>query len=164
MSKTSNRKVHRNIYTSLRNIEDYLTAIWQLSKEQIKQNSNNDNIPVHIKNIAEKLQISSSSVSIFVRKLEKIHKIIIIERKGVILTTEGVKDAELIVNKQQLIECFLIEILKLDQESAHLQSHSLEHVMQPATINKLHMLITSIRGQCTLGTCRYKHLCELPRE
>ena len=114
-----------------------------------------------MKDIAEKLQISSASVSLFVRKLEKIHKIIVVKRKGVILTTEGEKDAEQIANKHQLIECFLVEILRINQEKAYLQSHTLEHVMQPEIIHKLHTLITSIRGQCTPENCHYKQLCKL---
>lgn len=162
MSETLNRRTRRNVYTSLRSTEDYLSAIWQISKVQIAKSPKKDNILVHIKNIAETLQISCPSVSAFVRKLEKAHKIIIIDREGVVLTTEGIRDAELIANKHQLIECFLIEILKIDPENASLQSHSLEHVMPLSTLYKLHMLITSIRGQCTLENCRYKHICELP--
>lgn len=149
---------------SLRSTEDYLATIWQLSKEQTEQSSNKDNMPVRIKDIAEKLSISSPSVSEFVRKLEKANKVVVVERKGVVLTSEGIKDAELIINKHQIIECFLVEVLKVDQESAHIQSHDLEHVMQLETISKLYTLITNIRGQCNLETCRYKELCKSPSE
>ena len=152
---------------SLRSTEDYLATILQLSKDQKdqkEQSSNKDNTPVRIKDIAEKLNISSPSVSEFVRKLEKANKVTVVERKGVVLTADGIREAQLIINKHQIIECFLVEILKIDKEKAHFQSHDLEHVMELETIDKLYSLITSIRGQCNLETCKYKELCKSPSD
>ncbi|MFW9930466.1 MAG: metal-dependent transcriptional regulator [Candidatus Thorarchaeota archaeon] len=146
---------------SIKSTEDYLAVIWQLSNENSDVNSPETEKTVRIKDIAEKLQISSPSVSEYVRKLAKANKLDVIERKGVKLTDEGEKEAVLIINKHRIIECFLSQILKVS--NAHEQSHDLEHVFELETIDKLYQFIKTQRN-CTLENCPHETLCIPPSE
>ena len=146
---------------SIRSTEDYLSTIWNLKKENDKKGESSDIKPIRIKDIAEKLNISSPSVSEYVRKLAKTDKVEVIDRKGVILTEKGEKEAILIVNKHRIIECFLNQILEVDLKDAHLQSHDLEHVMELETIDKLFAFIKKNKG-CNLDKCPFDEVCISP--
>ena len=146
---------------SIRSTEDYLSTIWNLKKENDKKGESAEGKPVRIKDIAEKLNISSPSVSEYVRKLAKTNKVEVIDRKGVILTEKGEKEAVLIVNKHRIIECFLNQILDVDQKDAHLQSHDLEHVMELETIDKLYNFIKKNKG-CDINNCPFDEICVSP--
>ena len=150
---------------SIRSIEDYLAAIWQLKEDYKKKGKkkNGENTPIRIKDIAQRLKISSPSVSEYVRKLAKYNKLDVIDRKGVILTPEGEREAVIIINKHKIIECFLTQVLGIDKKKAHDQTHDLEHVMSLETIEKLYKFITEYRN-CNLKNCPFDSLCIPPSE
>ena len=146
---------------SIRSTEDYLSTIWQLKNENTNKNDNSEIKPVRIKDIAEKLNISSPSVSEYVRKLAKSNKLEVIDRKGVILTSEGEKEAPIIVNKHRIIYCFLINVLGIEKRPAHDQSHDLEHVMELDTIDSLYQFIKK-QKDCDITDCPFDEVCVSP--
>ncbi|MHA1983275.1 MAG: metal-dependent transcriptional regulator [Candidatus Hodarchaeales archaeon] len=146
---------------SIRSTEDYLSTIWQLKNDNVKKNDSSDVKPVRIKDIAEKLNISSPSVSEYVRKLAKTNKLEVIDRKGVVLTEQGEKEALIIVNKHRIIYCFLTNVLGLEKRSAHNQSHDLEHVMELDTIDNLYQFIKK-QKDCDLVDCPFDEICISP--
>ncbi|OLS25473.1 MAG: Iron-dependent repressor IdeR [Candidatus Heimdallarchaeota archaeon LC_3] len=145
---------------SIHSTEDYLSIIWQLKNEYVKKNDSSEIKPVRIKDIAEKLDISSPSVSEYVRKLAKSNKLVVIDRKGVILTEEGEKEALIIINRHKIIYCFLTNILGIEKRPAHSQSHELEHVMELDTIGSLYQFIK--KNVCLQFDCPFDKNCVSP--
>jgi len=137
-----------------------LSTIWQLKNENAKKNDSSIIKPVRIKDIAEKLDISSPSVSEYVRKLAKSNKLVVIDRKGVILTEEGEKEALIIINRHKIIYCFLTNILGIEKRPALSQSHDLEYIMKLDTIDRLYQLLK--KKVCPQFDCPFDKNCVSP--
>ncbi|OLS25500.1 MAG: Iron-dependent repressor IdeR [Candidatus Heimdallarchaeota archaeon LC_3] len=137
-----------------------MSTIWQLKNENAKKNDSSIIKPVRIKDIAEKLDISPPSVSEYVRKLAKSNKLEVIDRKGVILTEEGEKEALIIVNKHKIIYCFLTNILGIEKRPALSQSHDLEYIMKLDTIDRLYQLLK--KKVCPQFDCPFDENCVAP--
>src|SRR3972149_9725331 len=132
---------------SVKSTEDYLAAIWNITRDT--QNANLDPRPVRIKDIAEKLNISSPSVSEYVRKLAMTNKLEVIDRKGVIFTREGEREAKLVINKHRIVECFLKNCLGMEEKISCNQSHEMEHVLELETVDKLYTFLRgTMGGEC----------------
>lgn len=100
------------------NREDYLLAIYRLSKE--KGYTNNIGI-------ARALDLTRASVSEMVRKLVD-ENCIQLDGHRISLTPAGQKKAENTISTHRLWEVFLMEHLHLTKEEAHDQADLLEHV------------------------------------
>ncbi len=111
--------------------EDYLMAISQLQQEK-KQDL------VRIKDLAEYMGISPPSVSAYIRDpLEKDGLVIVMERKGVKLTDDGRKKAEFLLKRQIIVQKFLIDVLGLTKDEAHIEAHKLEHAVSDKVLERL---------------------------
>lgn len=110
-------------------IEDYLKAIYRLSKDGTKKVSTNE--------IAHSLEVKSSSVTDMLNKLLA-KKLINYEKyKGVNLSAEGRKVALNIIRKHRLWESFLVNKLKFNWGEVHKIAEQLEHIQSKLLINKL---------------------------
>ncbi len=98
--------------------EDYLLAIYRLTKEKDHTNS---------VSIARALGVSRASVSEMVKKLSA-EDLIIFSENRIYLTEIGRKKAREVISTHRLWEFFLVEHLHLSQEEAHDQAHLLEHM------------------------------------
>lgn len=109
--------------------EDYLKAIYKLSKTEGKGVSTNA--------IADELSTKASSVSDMVKKLSDKNLVNYIKYQGTNLTDEGEKIALNIIRKHRLWEVFLVEKLKFGWEEIHEIAEQLEHIRSPKLIDKL---------------------------
>lgn len=101
-------------------MEDYLKNIYKLQEEST---------PVATKAIAEKMGISSASVTSMIKKLDQL-KLLAYERyKGVVLTKRGERVALEIVRHHRLLELYLTQKMGMEWHKVDAEAEELEHVL-----------------------------------
>lgn len=109
-------------------LEDYLEAIYIISREKKV---------ARVKEVAEFLDVKTSSV-VGALKILKNKGFVEQERYGYIyLTAKGIKKAEEIYRKHNLLVEFLIDVLDLPKHIAEADACKMEHVLSKETFEKL---------------------------
>lgn len=103
-----------------RSVEDYLKTIYDLSK-----NGN----AVSTNEISRTLKVAPASVTEMLKKLAKKGYIVHSPYHGTTLTAAGRQIAEKTVRKHRLLERFLHDVLKIDNEKVHKQACEMEHAL-----------------------------------
>jgi len=103
-----------------RSQEDYLKALYQLR---------GDERPVPTRDLAERLGISSPSVSEMVSRLSAKGLVEHDRYRGQQLTREGRKVALELVRHHRLLEMFLVQVLGYGWDEVHEEAERLEHVI-----------------------------------
>ena len=101
-----------------RSIEDYLKAVFDLSR-----NGN----AVNTTEIARVLKVAPASVTEMLKKLSEKNYVEYSPYQGTTLTPEGRKIAEKTARKHRLLERFLHDVLKINNENVHQQACEMEH-------------------------------------
>jgi len=99
------------------NIEDYLKAIYLLSKGE----------SASTKDIATRLKVSPASVTNMLKKLSELKLVEYESYRGVSLTHAGRKIALEVLRHHRLIETYLAEALGYDWDEVHDEAERLEH-------------------------------------
>ncbi|MDQ6918929.1 MAG: metal-dependent transcriptional regulator [Candidatus Dormibacteraeota bacterium] len=110
--------VRRSSFTRAQ--EDYLKALYQLHGDQR---------PVPTRDLAQRLGISSPSVSEMVTRLSAQGLVEHDRYRGQQLTREGRKVALELVRHHRLLEMFLVQVLGYSWDEVHDEAERLEHVM-----------------------------------
>lgn len=108
--------------------EDYLKAIFSLSKEKA---------PISTNELASHLDMKPSSITDMLKKLADKSLVNYIKYKGVTLTNEGEKIAISIIRKHRLWETFLVNELSFSWDQVHDIAEQLEHIQSDELINRL---------------------------
>jgi DtxR family Mn-dependent transcriptional regulator len=106
--------------TFTRSQQDYLKALYQLHGDQR---------PVPTRELAQRLGISSPSVSEMVTRLSSQGLVEHDRYRGQQLTREGRKIAVELVRHHRLLEMFLVQILGYSWDEVHDEAERLEHVI-----------------------------------
>jgi DtxR family Mn-dependent transcriptional regulator len=106
--------------TFTRSQQDYLKALYQLHGDQR---------PVPTRELAQRLGISSPSVSEMVTRLSSQGLVEHDRYRGQQLTREGRKVAVELVRHHRLLEMFLVQILGYSWDEVHDEAERLEHVI-----------------------------------
>src|SRR6266581_2524080 len=109
---------HRSVFT--RSQEDYLKALYLLGGDQR---------PVPTRDLAQRLGISSPSVSEMVNRLSAQGLVEHDRYRGQQLTREGRKVALELVRHHRLLEMFLVRVLGYRWDEVHDEAERLEHVI-----------------------------------
>src|SRR2546428_2784767 len=109
---------HRGTFT--RSQEDYLKALYLLG---------GDERPVPTRELAQRLGISSPSVSEMVTRLPSRGRVEHDRYRGQQLPREGRKVALELVRHHRLLEMFLVQVLGYTWDEVHDEAERLEHVM-----------------------------------
>lgn len=109
--------------------ENYLKAIYRLSQT--------DDDKITPTAIAESLSVNAASVIDMIRKLTDKKLISYDKKKGVQLTSNGQRDAVLIVRKHRLWEVFLLEKLGYTWDEVHSIAEELEHISNETLADRL---------------------------
>lgn len=104
-------------------LEDYLEEIYNLSQGEVK---------IRITDIAKKLNVSSPSVVKGLKKLEEEGFIIYEKYKGIHLTACGRKKGFELVERNAILQRFLIMINPLC--NPEIEAEACEHYLSPSTI------------------------------
>lgn len=115
--------------------EDYLESIYIISKEIGT---------VRTKGLAKKLKVSLPSVTEAVKRLSK-NGLLKYKRYGsIVLTEKGRKKAKQIYHKHKTLFNFLVNVLKLNKETAEIDACKIEHALSQVTLNKLTKFLKKI--------------------
>lgn len=109
--------------------EDYLKTIFLL-RQQLGQ--------VRSIDVAKALGVSKPSVSNAVKKMRSQGLVIMDERHTLTLTEAGLGYAASVMERHQVIEGFLRDILCVSRETAHKDSCRMEHLISAETFSKIH--------------------------
>lgn len=116
-------------------MEDYLEAI-----STLRQNKKY----VRVKDIAKQMKVRMPSVTGALRILAE-KKLVRHEKyEYVELTEEGIKIADEIKYRHDLISKFLTQVLKVDPKTAEKDACGIEHSVSPITMERLVKLVESI--------------------
>lgn len=136
--------------------KEYLTTLYHLSR---KNEGEEEESLVRIKDIAAEMGVAPPSVVEYVQRLARQEKVRVVPRKGVSLTEKGLKEAKVLVNRHRIIACFLKHVLKLDEELSNLQAHAMEHLMEGETMVALFNHINAEVG-CPHKDCTFENICD----
>lgn len=109
-------------------MEDYLKSIYLLQTRHSR-------VPTSV--LARHLDVSPPSVTGMVQKLAGLGLVVHEPYRGVRLTHEGEALALKIVRAHRLWEAYLVEVLELAWDEAHLEAERLEHVLSEELADRL---------------------------
>lgn len=112
--------------------ENYLRALYHLKE---------DNGIIRSVDLADYLKVTKASVSEMLRILFKEKLIKNPRYKKIEFTEKGKESAIAITNKHRIIEKFLQDVLKINKNKVHEESHKLEHSFSEESIEKLNSLL-----------------------
>lgn len=120
-------------------IEMYLKSIFRIQKAEKRA--------AKAVEIADYLKITKATVSEMLEKLQDAGLVKHESYKGVKLTPKGLRKAELIIRKYDVIKSFLTEVLKIevDDKQAHNEACKLEHDFSIESIEKLEKLLPKLK-------------------
>ena len=116
-------------------MEDYLEAISTLNQ---KKNY------VRVKDIAKEMKVRMPSVTGALKALTDRNLVRHEKYEYVELTEDGIKIADEIKRRHDLISKFLTHILKIDPEIAEKDACKIEHSVSPITVERLIKLVESM--------------------
>ncbi len=119
-------------------IEDYSKAIYTLESRADE--------PVSTNALAERLELTTGSVSGMLKKLDELGLISHVPYRGVRLTPEGRKLALEMIRHHRLLELYLAEALQMPWDRVHDEAEVLEHVLS----EELEELISAKLGHPTI--------------
>lgn len=103
-------------------MEDYLKAIHQIAEAS-------GGAPVQTQALADRLEVSTASVTGMVKKLDQVGLVEHAPYRGVVLTPTGEQVALEILRHHRLLELYLVEQLGMSWEEVHAEADRLEHVI-----------------------------------
>ncbi|MCX5862871.1 MAG: metal-dependent transcriptional regulator [Deltaproteobacteria bacterium] len=109
-------------------MEDYLEAIYHLEREHRI---------ARVRDIADRLGVKMSSVSSALRILSSRGLIRYDPHQFITLTEPGIKQAEDIVRKHEVLKRFLSKVLKIQDSAAEDNACRIEHHLDPEVIERL---------------------------
>ena len=116
-------------------MEDYLEAIYSLSKEKGA---------IRVKNIAKKIGVKMPTVTNMLKTLSKSGFIDYEKHEYLELTDEGRDVGKEIERRRKIIRNFLTDILKIDPDTADEEACKMEHGMSSQTLDRLVQFIDFI--------------------
>ncbi len=119
-------------------IEDYCKAIYTLETRADE--------PVSTNALAERLELTTGSVSGMLKKLDELGLISHVPYRGVRLTPEGRRVALEVIRHHRLLELYLAEALQMPWDRVHDEAEVLEHVLS----EELEALIAAKLGNPTI--------------
>lgn len=116
--------------------EDYLKAIWSLSERDNEEKSE-----AGTNDLSAMLAVSPPAVSKMLKQMERQTLVAHTPYYGVRLTEKGRKVALKIVRRHRLLELFLWQILKYDENTVHDEAERLEHHISDEFEEKIDALL-----------------------
>jgi DtxR family Mn-dependent transcriptional regulator len=109
-------------------MEDYLEAIYHLERERRI---------ARVRDIAKRLGVKMSSVSSALKSLSSRGLVSYDPHQFITLTDRGIRTAEEIVRKHEILKRFLRSVLRLDEAVAEENACRMEHHLDPQVVEQL---------------------------
>ncbi|MFW5990952.1 MAG: metal-dependent transcriptional regulator [Candidatus Nanoarchaeia archaeon] len=110
--------------------EDYLRVMYELGEDKIRSVS-----------VADRLDISKSSVSQMIKKLQEEKLVVALPYSKITLTKKGREEGKRITHNHNVIVIFLKKVLGLKGKSVNEEAHLLEHAFSQEGIDKLNRFL-----------------------
>jgi DtxR family Mn-dependent transcriptional regulator len=94
-------------------------------------------IPPSVKDVAEDLSLGENTVSADLKSLENQGDLVFDEKGAISLTVQGHSTAERVLKKHRVLQCFLGEILGMEEHAASDEACVLEHTISDSAINRI---------------------------
>lgn len=136
----------------IKTIEEYIEAIYTL---QYKHGH------AHTNDIATTLDVAPPSATEMVQKLAEEKLVNYVPYHGATLTEDGVKMAEVLLERHKTLADFL-EIIGVDRKDAEIDACQIEHHVTPKTVEKLNIFVKFVRGapRDPIWLEHFRHFCE----
>jgi len=122
-------------------LEDYLETILVISEQNEK---------VRITDLAAALDVAKSSVHQAISRLKEADLVIQEKYGPVDLTDMGRQKAQMIREKHEILVSFFVDVLGVDQDTAHKDACLIEHSISVVTIEKLIEFLKNFKlNSCT---------------
>ena len=108
--------------------ENYLKSLFNMANEAGE---------VNISELAQQMLVSMPTVNSMVKTLQKNGWLIYEKYKPVILTSEGKKEAALVIRKHRLTEMFLVNKMGFGWEEVHEIAEQIEHIHAPKFFERM---------------------------
>jgi DtxR family Mn-dependent transcriptional regulator len=112
--------------------EDYLGTIYILTRREPAAKT---------KEIAQRMKVSSASVSEMLGKLSEQGYIHYEKYRGATLTEKGLGVARRVRRRHRLLEKFLTDILGLKRDKSHVEACRLEHIVSDESMKKICQMV-----------------------
>lgn len=146
-------------------LEDYLEAIWHIA---------GDSGVARVKDIADKLDVKRSSVTIAMQSLAAKQFIVYSPYSYIQLTTEGKEIAQCVGKRHAVLRAFFEDILQLDSSEAETCACKMEHGMNAQLCDGISVLTNLLKSDksikdslirktkkpCTKYECNHNCTCE----
>lgn len=113
-------------------VQDYLKNTYRL---QLRHNY----VPTRV--LVERLALSAPAVTGMTRKLTRMGLLVRERYKGVRLTPEGERIALRVIRAHRLWELYLVQVLGLSWDQAHVEAEQLEHVLSDRLADRLDQVL-----------------------
>lgn len=112
--------------------ENYLKALFKLANAKGEATVNE---------LSKELGIKMSTVNSMIKRLSEKEFVVYETYKPVKLTSQGLKEASLIIRKHRLTEMYLVEKMGFGWEEVHAIAEQIEHIQSPAFFAKMDELL-----------------------
>jgi len=113
-----------------------------------------------VSDIADKLGIAKGSASQGLKHLKTRDLVIEDTHRMLHLSPEGERLANRIVSRSQVLKCFFQAVLGIDPEQAEIDACKIEHLISPATSERLHTLVHFLTGETAVSKQFRKEFAE----
>lgn len=100
-----------------------------------------------VRDMARGLGVTAGTVSAVLKKLERAGLVLHDHYGMVKLTPGGTRLAECVVRRFEVVKAMLVEVLGLDGDAAEVDACLMEHVVSPATVNRIESLVQFVRNR-----------------
>lgn len=126
--------------------EMYLKVLYRLEVE---------NDTGRVRDMAKGLGVTPSTVSAVLKKLEHAGLVLHDHYGMVKLTPAGMRVAQCVVRRFDVIKSFLTVVLRLDVEAAEVDACMMEHAVSPGTVNRMESMVQLVKtGAVTVAPAR----------
>jgi len=116
--------------------EMYLKVLYRLQEE---------NDVGRVRDMARGLGVSPGTVTAVLKKLERAG-LVLHDHYGIVkLTPGGMRLAECVVRRFEIVKAFLVDVLGMEEIAAEEDACLMEHAVSPATVNRMESMLCFVR-------------------
>lgn len=113
-------------------VEDYLLFMFEMVR---------DDDEIVAARLAELLNVTPATVAMTLKRMERDQWIINKGRGDIRLTDTGLMAAKSVTRRHMLVECMLVDLLKMPINETHREAHAIEHAISPALEERLYQVL-----------------------
>ncbi len=118
-------------------VEDYLKCLDRLESNERSGEAIKPSVGV----IAEELGVTTGTVSIMMRNLQKKGWVDYQPRRSVALTEKGRAQARDVLRRHRVIETFLVQIMGFSGDAVHEEAEVLEHAVSDRVLERMNEML-----------------------